>query len=159
MEIDCGFTKGNHWFRYRAAAIIIEDGCVLFAWNPRDNYYYSVGGGVHAGESAEDAVKREVLEETGVAYEVDRAVFFHENFFEGSITLEGLHCHEICMYYLMKSRGSKQLDSHSTTQDGVPETMHWIPIEDLGNVTAYPTFLREKIHNLPQHIEQIVTRE
>lgn len=27
---DCGFTKENNWFRYRAAAIIVENDCVLF---------------------------------------------------------------------------------------------------------------------------------
>ena len=32
---DCGFTKGNKWFRYRAAAIIIEKDCVLFACNEK----------------------------------------------------------------------------------------------------------------------------
>ena len=66
--MDCGFQNGNGWFRYRAAAIIIEDGHVLFVKNQVDPYYYSVGGGVHLGEKAEDAVKREVLEETGVVY-------------------------------------------------------------------------------------------
>ncbi len=30
MATDCGFEKGGEWFRYRAAAIIIEEGCVLF---------------------------------------------------------------------------------------------------------------------------------
>ena len=33
-----------------------------------EDYYYSIGGGVHMGESAEEPVKREVLEETGVVY-------------------------------------------------------------------------------------------
>jgi hypothetical protein len=28
--LDCGFTKENNWFRYRAAAIIIEDDSILF---------------------------------------------------------------------------------------------------------------------------------
>ena len=59
---DCGFTKENNWFRYRAAAIIVEDGCVLFAGNEHEDYY-SIGGGVHMGETAEDAVKREVYKE------------------------------------------------------------------------------------------------
>ena len=68
---DCGFKKENHQFRYRAAAIIVEDGCVLFAGNERDDYYYSVGGAVCMGEYAEDAVIREVYEETGVRYEID----------------------------------------------------------------------------------------
>lgn len=35
MEYDCGFVKESNWFRYRAGAIIIEDGAVLFASNER----------------------------------------------------------------------------------------------------------------------------
>ena len=35
---DCGFTKENNWFRYRAGAIVIENGCVLFAGNENENY-------------------------------------------------------------------------------------------------------------------------
>ena len=99
MEHNCCFTEGNKWFRYRAAAIIVEDGCVLFAGNEIDDYYYSIGGGVHMGETAEDAVKREVLEETGIAYEVDRLAVIHENFFnESTGSLHGLDCHEIAFY-------------------------------------------------------------
>ena len=84
MEFDCGITKENKWFRYRAAAIIIEDGCMLFIGNENENYYYSVGGGVHIGEKAEDACLREVFEETGVRYEIDRLCVIHENFFTDS---------------------------------------------------------------------------
>ncbi len=49
MEYDCGFVKESNWFRYRAGAIIIEDESVLFASNEREDYYYSIGGGVHMG--------------------------------------------------------------------------------------------------------------
>lgn len=99
---DCGFTRENKWFRYRAATIIIEEDCVLFARNEIDDYYYSIGGGVHVGETSEQAVKREVLEETGVEYEIDRLAVIHENFFnENQGTLKGMDCHEISMYYLM----------------------------------------------------------
>ncbi len=37
---DCGFTRENNWFRYRACAIIIEDDCVLqqlYLWRKRRN--------------------------------------------------------------------------------------------------------------------------
>lgn len=49
MELDCGFTQGDQWFRYRAAAIIVENECVLCAGNAKADYFYSVGGGVHVG--------------------------------------------------------------------------------------------------------------
>jgi len=156
--MDCGFQNGNGWFRYRAAAIIIEDGHVLFVKNQVDPYYYSVGGGVHLGEKAEDAVKREVLEETGVVYEVDRLAFIHENFFEGSGTLEGIKCHEISFYFLMKSRGTKELASNSYSQ-GVQEFMHWLPINKLKDYVAYPTFFADKLLNLSENVEHIVTCE
>lgn len=156
--MDCGFQNGDGWFRYRAAAIIIEDGCVLFAKNELDSYYYSIGGGVHLGEMAEDAVKREVFEETGVSYEIDRLAFIHENFFEGSGTLDGLKCHEVAFYFLMKSRGTKELNSNSYSL-GVREYMHWLPINKLTEYVAYPSFFADKLLNLKDTVEHIVTCE
>ncbi|MBS7370472.1 MAG: hypothetical protein KIG62_10135 [Oscillospiraceae bacterium] len=37
---DCGFTKENNWFRYRAGAIIIENGCILFAGNDNEEMHW-----------------------------------------------------------------------------------------------------------------------
>ena len=159
MEYDCGFTKENKWFRYRAAAIIIEDGYVLFAGNERENYYYSIGGGVHMGETAEEAVIREVFEETGVKYEVDRLAFIHENFFMGDGSLKNKRCHEVAFYFLMKPRGSRQLNSNSYTSDGIKENVYWLPIDKLNEYKAYPTFFKEKLKNMPLTIEHIITSE
>lgn len=159
MAFDCGFTKENNWFRYRAAAIIVENGCVLFVGNKREDYFYSVGGGVHMNEKAEDAVKREVFEETGVHYEVERLAVIHENFFVGSISLEGFLCHEVAMYYLMKPRGTQELHSDSHTSDGLKEEMHWIPIADLDKYKLFPTFLKEYLASPQEGIVHIVTDE
>ena len=158
MDYDCGFTRENKWFRYRAAAIIIEDNYVLFASNEKEKYYYSIGGGVHMGESAEEAVIREVYEETGVKYEIERLAFIHENFFIGDGSLEGKECHEIAFYFLMKPRGTRKLNSNSYTQ-GVKENMYWLPINKLEEYRAYPMFFREKLNNLKERIEHIITYE
>ena len=156
---DCGFTKENSWFRYRAGAIIIENGCVLFAGNENENYLYSIGGGVHMGETAEEAVVREVFEETGIHYEIERLVVIHENFFsENSGTLKGLDCHEISLYFLMIPRGTQELNSNSTT-NGVKEEMHWIPIEDLDKYRAFPSFLKDYLSKEHSGIEHIITDE
>ncbi len=159
MSFDIGLTKDNKWFRYRAAAIIIEDGCVLLAGNELEDYFYSIGGGVHHGETAEEAVLREVKEETGVDYEIDHLAVIHENFFnENKGTLKGMDCHEISFYFLMKSRGSQQLNSDSYTF-GIKEEMHWIPIQDLDRYKAFPTFLKDYLENKHIGIEHIVTDE
>lgn len=159
MDYDCGFTKENNWFRYRAAAIIIENDCILFAKNEIDDYYYSVGGGVHLGEKAEDAIRREVLEETGIPYEIERLAYIHENFFVGSGTLERYKCHEIAFYFLMKSRGIQEVKSNSYSSLGIREHMHWIPISELEKYNAYPSFLKENNKIINDGIEHIVTYE
>lgn len=102
MEHNCAIIEDKKAFRYRVVAIIVEDGCVLFARNEVDDYYYSVGGAVHMGETSKEAVKREVFEETGLDYEVDRLAVIHENFFIGTSGLKGVDFHELTFYYMMK---------------------------------------------------------
>ena len=150
MPFDCCFKKENNRFRYRAAAIIIENECILLAGNELEDYYYSIGGGVFIGETAKDAVVWEVYEETGVHYEIERLAVIHENFFYGKGgTLDGLHCHEIELYYLMKPRGTQELNSSSYVF-GIKEEMYWIIIKDLDKYKAFPSFLKDylsKLHN------------
>lgn len=159
MEHNCGFKDGNQWFRYRAAAIIVEDGYVLFAGNEIENYLYSIGGAVHMGETAEAAVKREVFEETGVEYEIDRLAVIHENFFnENTGSLKGMDCHEIALYFTMKPRGTRELNSNSYTM-GIRETMNWIPIQDLDKFKAFPSFMQAYLQSEHSGIEHIITDE
>ena len=160
MDYDCCFTKEKNWFRYRAAAIIIEDDCMLLVGNSNEDYLYSVGGGVHMNESSQDAVKREVFEETGVHYEIDRLAVVHENFFnENNGFLKNLECHEISFYYLMKPKGNQELFSNSYTRGGTKEEMYWIPISDLDKYKAFPTFLKSYLSEPKQEVTHIVTDE
>ncbi len=86
---DCCFTSGQNWFRYRVGAVIISEEYALFAANDRDDYYYTVGGGVHMGEYSRDAVLRETMEETGLELEIERPLCIIENFFDGDGSLDG----------------------------------------------------------------------
>ncbi len=153
----CFQTEDKRRFRLRAAGIIIEEGAVLYATNDSERYYYSVGGAIELGETAEEAVRREVLEETGIAYEIERLAFVHENFFKRNDgMLKGLACHEITFYFLMKPRGTQKLNSHSFTGD-IPENMVWLPIERLSEFEIYPAFFREKLQNLKPYPEHVLT--
>ncbi len=111
------------------------------------------------GETAEDAVLREVYEETGVHYEIERLAVIHENFFdENNGMLKGLNCHEICFYFLMKPRGTQVLHSNSTTC-GVKEEMHWLPIKELDRYKAFPSFMKDYLSKEHLEIKHIVTDE
>lgn len=154
---DICVIKQNNWFRYRAAAIIIDGPDVLMACNDNDAYFYSVGGAVEHGETAEAAVIREVYEETGVEYEVERLAFIHENFFtDSSGSLAGLHCHEITFYFLMKPQGRPMWPVQVTANN---ERMVWLPISQLKTMKAYPRFFATYLQPLPTTITHIVTHE
>jgi len=161
-HLNCGFTRGDNWFRYRAAAIIIEDDCILLIGNDESEYLYSIGGAVHLGEAAEQAILREVYEETGVRYEIDRLAVIHENFFGGDEGCRFLksNCHEIAFYFIMKPQGRRMLKCTSYDACGVKEFLKWVPLADLGKVKVYPKFFtEEKLMNLSDSIEHIVYDE
>lgn len=83
MASDCTVSIDNGYINLRVGAIIMKGEKFLMVGNQKDDYLYSVGGRIKFGESAEEAVIREVYEETGVKLEVDRLGFVHENFFYG----------------------------------------------------------------------------
>lgn len=143
---DCCFSVGKNWFRYRSGALIIEDGCFLAVKTRSAPHFYTVGGGIHMSENSMDCVVREVQEETGIPYEVDRLSVVCENFFKGKeASLEDFDCHVIEFYYLMKSRGSKALRSESYGWNHEREELTWIPLEQLPKTNIKPDFLQTRI--------------
>jgi len=162
-EHEFSFEDGHRWFRVRAVALIVHDGTVLMARNEAESFHYTVGGGVHHGESAEQAVRREVREELGIDLEVDRLVFIHENFFDGDTTtsLTGRTCHELGFYFLMKFDPSRPINfTGSHTGAGVPEFFEWVALADYGrDRVAYPPFLAAELARLGDAPQLITTRD
>ena len=142
--IDCGLETDGKKFRYRSAAIIIEDGKMLLMENNRDPFLYTVGGAVKIGETAEEAVRRECLEETGVCYEPERLAVIQEEFYreparDGSM----LESHELGFFYVMRPRGTAEGVLERSTTDGFEERTRWIPLNELGRYTIIPPFVKD----------------
>ena len=83
MQPDMCVSCGDGIINIRVGAIIIRDGEVLMVGNESADYLYSVGGRNQFGETAEEAVIREVFEETGVQMDIERMAFVHEKCFYG----------------------------------------------------------------------------
>ena len=140
---DCFITQDRHWFRYRAAAIIRQGDSILMVTNPSVDYLYSVGGAVQLGETAQQAVVREVLEETGIHMEVERLAAIHENFFCGYLNEYGcvMDCHEVALYFLMKPADLRSLQATGLSMYGYKERLVWVPMPDFGKANIHPAFL------------------
>lgn len=149
MPIDCCFCKDNDWFRYRVGAIIISDGEALFSYGEDSGYYYTIGGGVHVGERSEDAVVREVYEETGGEFVIERPLCLVENFFKGDGLLENLNCHTIELYFLMKPEQKREYDVGSVNTGGEREKMCWLPIDRIDEYDVRPVLVKKLLKDLP----------
>ncbi|MBR4360414.1 MAG: NUDIX domain-containing protein [Clostridia bacterium] len=134
---------GGGLVNLRVGAVIVKNGKILMVGNPRADYCYSVGGRIKFGETAQEAVVREVFEETGVKMTVDRLVFVHENCFYGDApTNLGKLIYEISFFFRMNVPDDFEPVSRSFTEDDSPEFLCWVAPDTPKKI--YPEFFRTK---------------
>lgn len=73
--------------RIRASAIILDDDQRVLLIRQVDDLWGTPGGGVEAGESIEDGLRREIMEETGLEIELVRLIWFGDQISEEYRTL------------------------------------------------------------------------
>ena len=142
----------------RVGAIIMKDGKILMVGNERSNYLYSVGGRIKFGETADEAIVREVYEETGVKMEIDRLGFVYENYFYGDApTNLGKLIYEISIFFYMKVPEDFTPVSDSFTEDNSREFLKWIsPNED---IKIFPEFFKTELMNPTDTVRHYVKDE
>ncbi len=145
MCVPCGEGLVN----VRVGALIIRDGKLLMVGNDVSDYLYSVGGRIKMGETAEEAVVREVREETGTELKIDRLAFVHENYFYGDAPpVEGKLIYEVSFYFRMEAPADFQPAEQSFAESGGREYLRWV--EPDTPQTIYPDFFRtEALHPAP----------
>ena len=143
MQYDCGFSKENSRFRYRAGGLLIHDGKVLFVKNAVGGYFYILGGGVHMGETSEHCIEREFLEETGIHAKAERIAVVCENFFRGEF---GEDCHVLEFYYLMTAETDAIEHCKSTSDIG--ENLVWLAVEQIPECDIKPDFIKKSIREI-----------
>lgn len=159
MQTDMTVPCGGGFINLRVGAIIMKDGRFLMAGNNiRPEYLYSVGGRIQFGETAEDAIVREVFEETGVPMEIDRLGFVHENYFYGDTPPKlGKPIYELSFYFYMKTPENFEPACESFTEDGNKEFLRWIAPDD--PIRYYPAFFRTELLRPVSEVKYIITDE
>ena len=79
--MDISFNQENQKFNYRVCAMIISGNRILAMHDERSPYFYLPGGRVKMGETAEQAVIREVREELHVTLKITRPLWLNQAFF------------------------------------------------------------------------------
>lgn len=155
---DLTIPAGDGLLNVRVGAIIMKENKILMVGNERSDYFYSVGGRIKFGESAREAVEREVFEETGVKMEVDRLAFVHENFFVGDAPVNlGKQIYEISFFFYMKVPDEFEPVCNSFTEDNSEEHLSWISIDT--DKKYYPEFFRDELKNSSKEVKYIISRE
>ena len=158
MNKDMCVTCDEGVLNIRVGAIIIKNGKVLMVGNERVDYLYSVGGRIKFGETAEEAVVREVFEETGIRMEIDRLGFVHENFFYGDSPSNLCKLiYEISFFFYMNVPCDFTPISESFTEDNSKEHLKWVSLDE--DIKMYPEFFKTEIKNPTDSVKHFVSDE
>ena len=158
MKTDMCVPCDNGIINIRVGAIIIKDNKLLMVGNENSNYLYSVGGRIKFGETAKEAVIREVEEETGIKMEVDRLGFVHENYFIGDNQSRlGKTIYEISFFFYMKVPAEFSPISESFTEDDNKEFLKWVSLDD--DIKIYPDFFKTELATPNNYVKHFVTND
>lgn len=140
--------------KLRVSALCIHDGHALFiehkSFAPDDpalpsTYWILPGGVVEPRETLHEAVRREMLEETGLSCEVGEMVFVKELLYpEPDADNRGSRHHSISIGFSCQVTGGELItgkDPELADHEQVIIEARWLPIDRLGEYEIYPPFL------------------
>ncbi len=146
--MDISYNCENQKFNYRVCAMIIAENKILAMHDERSPYFYLPGGRVKMGETAEQAVVREVQEELGNSKDYT-SIMAQSGFFTEDV--DNLHYHELCIYFLVDISETTLLERGNvfTLTEGKHIHTFELEFDRLKDEYFYPLFLKKAIYDLP----------
>lgn len=138
--------------RSTVKAIIIKDGSVLLnkcAHRDGAPYYDLPGGGQHQYETMEDALRREVMEETGYTVASARFAALAEDIFTDKERREKGSDYSHRIYHFFAATLADAPQHRPTEVDRGMEKSVWVPVEQLGALEeTYPAALEKLVKTI-----------
>lgn len=146
---DIRYKENNYQFHYRTSAIIYNNDktkILLFKSSNRD-FYMLPGGKVNELESSEDALKREVKEETGL----EISIIDFKCFSECVVTDKEMTYQQVEAIYEASYNDEINNDEFNGLE-GNWILFKWFNINDLDNVLIEPKEIKDMLKNNKNHI-------
>ncbi|HKU18975.1 MAG TPA: NUDIX domain-containing protein [Candidatus Saccharimonadales bacterium] len=126
-------------WRPSAYAIVVHDGKLLLS--KQFSKFHLPGGGIELGETPEEAVIREVKEETGFDVADPRPVEVMNSFFTWKDETEESHFHSVLIFYQCRFVGGEaSIDDIEEYEMGFGDMPEWIPLEELEHIPRGSTY-------------------
>lgn len=159
MTLPAAQTPTPPRVRLRAAAIITRPGQVLLHRAEGDAFWALPGGGIEPGESASEALVREMQEELGLAVLPGALACVVENFF----VYAGTAYHETGLYLHVHPQPPSLLDQSQGPYEGAEGSRRlefaWFELSALAGLDLRPPFLRDALAQGHDGVLHIVHRD
>ena len=158
--MDLTLKVEDYKLNIRAACLINHNNKILFHKNINSDHYCIIGGRIEIGESSEETIKREMMEELKKEIEITGYAGTIENFF----IMDGEKYHEIMFIYRaeFKNDDDKKIETDLKNCEGNDYLQYeWINIDKIEEVSIKPRAIKEIIKNgkVPVHVINADLRE
>ena len=132
----------------RVGIMLIKDNKILLHKNDNRENYCLPGGEIHFLESSEEAIIREIKEETGLDINVEECVSTVENMFEH----QGIKFHEI--FFVYKGTFVDDIDTSKVIEniEGKPLKYHFVDLDKIDDYYILPVVIKDILKNNTSHI-------
>lgn len=161
MRDSIKMKTNDYNFKFRVSGLIIKDNKILLVDMDDSSFLCLPGGYVELGETTEEAIKRELIEETRKDVSIKKYLGVVENYF---INKYDKKMHEISFYYLMNFVDNN-IDGKDFTLiendkgHNIKLDFKWVSIDKLNNFDVRPCFLKNLINNNNLEFNHLIFNE